>query len=178
VENLAALAAAKGVRVKSLTVVLLDRPRHEQMIAELRQIGTRIKLISDGDLSAALATAREESGIDMLVGTGGAAQGIIAAAALYCLGGEMQGRFRPRNQEEADKLRRVGIYDFHKKYTTEDMVKGNVMFAATGVTSGDYLQGVRFFKGGAVTNSVVMRSKTRTVRFMETFHHFDVHPEY
>jgi fructose-1,6-bisphosphatase II len=178
VENLAALAAAKGVRVESLTVVLLDRPRHEQMIAELRQIGTRIKLISDGDLSAALATTREESGIDMLVGTGGAAQGIIAAAALYCLGGEMQGRFRPRNQEEADKLRRLGIYDFRKTYTTEDMVKGNVMFAATGVTSGDYLKGVRFFKGGAVTHSVVMRSKTRTVRFMQTFHHFDVHPEY
>ncbi len=177
-ENLAALAEAKGVRVETLTVVILDRPRHEQLITELRHIGVRVKLISDGDLSAALATTREDTGIDMLVGTGGAAQGIMAAAAVYCLGGEIQCRFRPRNQEEADQLRRMEIYDFHKKYTTEDMVSGNVMFAATGVTTGEYLKGVRFFRGGAATNSVVMRSKTHTIRFMETFHHFDVHPEY
>ena len=177
-ENLAALAEAKRVRVESLTVVLLDRPRHEQLITELRQTGVRVRLISDGDLSAALATTREDTGIDMLVGTGGAAQGIMAAAALYCLGGEIQCRFRPRNQEEADQLRRMEIYDFHKKYMTEDMVNGNVMFAATGVTTGEYLKGVRFFRGGAATNSVVMRSKTQTIRFMETFHHFDVHPEY
>ena len=177
-ENLAALAEAKGVRIETLTVVILDRPRHEQLITELRHIGVRVKLISDGDLSAALATTREDTGIDMLVGTGGAAQGIMAAAAVYCLGGEIQCRFRPRNQEEADQLRRMEIYDFHKKYTTEDMVSGNVMFAATGVTTGEYLKGVRFFRGGAATNSVVMRSKTHTIRFMETFHHFDVHPEY
>jgi fructose-1,6-bisphosphatase class II len=177
-ENLIALADVKKVRVETLTVVLLDRPRHEQLITELRHIGVRVKLISDGDLSAALATTREDTGIDMLVGTGGAAQGIMAAAALYCLGGDIQCRFRPRNQEEADLLRRMEIYDFHKKYTTEDMVSGNVMFAATGVTTGEYLKGVRFFRGGAATNSVVMRSKTRTIRFMETFHHFDVHPEY
>jgi fructose-1,6-bisphosphatase class II len=177
-ENLAALAEAKGVRVETLTVVILDRPRHEELIADLRHIGVRVKLISDGDLSAALATTREDTGIDMLVGTGGAAQGIMAAAALYCLGGEIQCRFRPRNQEEADQLRRMEIYDFHKKYTTEDMVSGNVMFAATGVTTGEYLKGVRFFRGGAATHSVVMRSKTQTIRFMETFHHFAVHPEY
>ncbi len=177
-ENLGALAEAKGVRVETLTVVILDRPRHEQLITELRQTGVRVKLISDGDLSAALATTREETGIDMLVGTGGAAQGIMAAAALYCLGGEIQCRFRPRNQEEADQLRRMEIYDFRKKYSAEDMVSGSVMFAATGITSGEYLKGVRFFRGGAVTNSVVMRSKTHTIRFMETFHHFDVHPEY
>jgi fructose-1,6-bisphosphatase class II len=177
-ENLAALAEAKGVRVETLTVVILDRPRHEELIADLRRIGVRVKLISDGDLSAALATAREDTGIDMLLGTGGAAQGIMAAAALYCLGGEIQCRFRPRNQEEADQLRRMEIYDFHKKYTTADMVSGNVMFAATGVTTGEYLKGVRFFRGGAATHSVVMRSKTQTIRFMETFHHFAVHPEY
>ena len=177
-ENLAALAEAKGVRVETLTVVILDRPRHEELIADLRRVGVRVKLISDGDLSAALATAREDTGIDMLLGTGGAAQGIMAAAALYCLGGEIQCRFRPRNQEEADQLRRMEIYDFHKKYTTEDMVTGNVMFAATGVTTGEYLKGVRFFRGGAATHSVVMRSKTQTIRFMETFHHFAVHPEY
>ncbi|MGE4094492.1 MAG: fructose-bisphosphatase class II, partial [Candidatus Binatia bacterium] len=175
---LVALAGAKGVRVEGLTVVILDRPRHEQLINELRQVGVRIRLISDGDLSAALATTREDTGVDMLLGTGGAAQGIIAAAALYCLGGEIQCRFRPRNQEEADQLRALEIYDFHKTYSTEDMVSGNVMFAATGVTNGEYLNGVRFIKGGAITNSVVMRSKTRTIRFMETLHHFAVHPEY
>jgi fructose-1,6-bisphosphatase class II len=177
-ENLAALAEVKGVRIENLTVVLLDRPRHEQLIAEIRQAGARIKLISDGDLAAALATTREDTGIDMLVGTGGAAQGILAAAALYCIGGDMQGRFRPRNQEEAGQLRQYGLDDFHKKFTVDDMVKGNVMVAATGVTTGDYLKGVRFFRGGAVTNSVVMRSKSRTLRFMETTHHFEVHPEY
>jgi fructose-1,6-bisphosphatase class II len=177
-ENLHALADVKKVRVETLTVVLLDRPRHEQLITDLRHIGVRVKLISDGDLSAALATTREDTGVDMLVGSGGAAQGIMAAAALYCLDGDIQCRFRPRNQEEADLLRGMEIYDFHKKYTIEDMVSGNVMFAATGVTTGEYLKGVRFFRGGAATNSVVMRSKTRTIRFMETFHHFDVHPEY
>jgi fructose-1,6-bisphosphatase II len=147
-------------------------------VNELRKIGARIKLISDGDLSAALTTTREDSGIDLLLGTGGAAQGILAATALRCLGGEIQGRFRPRNQEEANQLRRMGIQDFQRKYAAEEMAQGNVVFAATGVTSGDYLKGVWFFKGGAVTNSVVMRSKTRTVRFMETFHHFEDQPEY
>jgi fructose-1,6-bisphosphatase class II len=177
-ENLSALAQAKGVPVETLVVVLLDRPRHEALVNELRQIGVRIKLISDGDLAAALATTREESGIDILLGTGGAAQGIIAAAALRCLGGEIQGRFRPRNQDETTRLREFGISDLHKKYTAGEMARGNVVFAATGVTAGDYLRGVRFFHGGAVTNSVVMRSKTGTVRFLETFHHFEDYPEY
>jgi fructose-1,6-bisphosphatase II len=172
------LADVKGVRIENLTVILLDRPRHEQLINEIRQIGARIRLISDGDLAAALATTREDTGIDILVGSGGAAQGILAAAALYCLGGDIQGRFRPRNQEEADQLRQCGLYDFHKKFAIEDMVKGNIMVAATGVTAGDYLKGVRFFRGGAMTNSVVMRSKSRTIRFIETVHHFDVQPEY
>jgi fructose-1,6-bisphosphatase II len=177
-ENLQALAEAKNIKVQQLTVVVLDRPRHEGIVNELRQQGARIKLISDGDLSAALTTTREDSGIDLLLGTGGAAQGIIAAAALRCLGGDIQGRFRPRNQEEANQLRRMGIVDFQKKYTAEEMARGNVVFAATGVTNGDYLQGVRLFKGGAETHSVVMRSKTRTIRFITTFHHFEDHPEY
>ncbi|MGH7962392.1 MAG: class II fructose-bisphosphatase [Candidatus Binatia bacterium] len=178
-ENLDVLARAKGVQVKNLTIVLLDRPRHGTLVAELRRLGVRIKLIGDGDLSAALTTAREESGIDMLVGSGGALQGIIAAAALRCLGGEIQARFRPRNQEEVHQLRQMGIEDLQKKYTAEEMAWGNVLFAATGVTGGDYLKGVRFFHGGAMTSSVVMRSKTRTVRFMETFHHFEKGgPEY
>jgi len=177
-DNLSALAAAKGVRLQNLTVVILDRPRHEALVTELRKIGVRIKLISDGDLAAALATTREESGIDILLGIGGVAQGIIAAAALRCLGGEIQGRLRPRNQEEVAQLRQLGISNFQKKYTAEDMAWGNVVFAATGVTAGDYLKGVRFFKGGAVTNSVVMRLKTRTIRFIDTFHHFEEQPEY
>jgi fructose-1,6-bisphosphatase II len=166
------------VPVETVVVVLLDRPRHEPLVNELRHIGVRIKLISDGDLAAALATTREESGVDILLGTGGAAQGIIAAAALRCLGGEIQGRFRPRNRDEADRLRELGISDLHKKYTAQEMARGNVVFAATGVTTGDYLKGVRFFHRGAVTNSVVMRSKTETVRFLETFHHFENYPEY
>jgi fructose-1,6-bisphosphatase class II len=177
-DNLSALAKVKGVRIENLTVVILDRPRHEGVVSEIRQLGARVRLISDGDLTAALATTREESGIDLLLGTGGAAQGVIAAAALRCLGGEIQGRFRPRNQEEASQLRRVGVLDVQKKYTAEEMARGNVVFAATGVTLGDYLRGVRFFKGGAQTNSVVMRSKTRTIRFIETIHHFEDHPEY
>ncbi len=178
VENLEALAKAKGVKVKNLTVVILDRPRHESLINELRRLDARVKLISDGDLSAALTTAREDSGIDLLLGSGGAAQGIIAAAALQCLGGDMQGRLLPRNQEEAAQLRHLGIIDFRKKYTAQEMANGSVVFAATGVTTGDYLRGVRFHKGGAITNSVVMRSKSRTVRFIETHHHFEDHPEY
>jgi len=177
-ENLHALAEAKKVKIESLTVVVLDRPRHEELVNELRQSCVRVKLISDGDLSAALTTTREDSGIDLLLGTGGAAQGVIAAAALRCLGGDLQGRLRPRNQEEAAQLRRLGITDFKKKYSAEDLARGNVVFAATGVTTGDFLQGVRYFKGGAETNSVVMRSKTRTIRFMKTIHHFTDHPEY
>ncbi|HXG20525.1 MAG TPA: class II fructose-bisphosphatase [Methylomirabilota bacterium] len=177
-ENLRALADFKAMKVEHLTVVVLDRPRHEELVNKLRQLGARVKLISDGDLSAALTTAREDTGIDLLLGTGGAAQGVIAAAALRCLGGEIQGRFRPRNQEEAGQLRRLGITDFQRKYTAEEMARGNVVFAATGVTTGDYLRGVRLHKGGAVTNSVVMRSKTRTIRFLETFHHFEDRPEY
>lgn len=177
-ENLKLLAEAKELKVENLTVVVLDRPRHEDLIRELRRLGARVKLISDGDLSAALTTTREESGIDLLLGTGGAAQGVIAAAALRCLGGDIQGRFRPRNQEEAAQLRRLGITDFQKKYNAEEMARGNVVFAATGVTTGEYLRGVRFFKGGAETNSVVMRTKTRTIRFLHTVHHFEDHPEY
>lgn len=177
-ENLHMLAQAKNIKMENLTVVVLDRPRHEDLIKDLRRLGARVKLISDGDLSAALTTTREDSGIDLLLGTGGAAQGIIAAAALRCLGGDIQGRFRPRNQEEAAQLRRMGVTDFQKKYDAEEMARGNVVFAATGVTTGEYLHGVRFFKGGAETNSVVMRSKTRTIRFLKTVHHFEDHPEY
>lgn len=176
--NLKALAEARRVYVEDLTVAILDRPRHERLIEEVRKAGARIKLIADGDVSAALATTSRESGIDVLMGIGGASQGVLAAAALRCAGGVLQGRFVPLSGEEADRLREAGITDLSRKLELDDLARGSLMFAATGVTTGDFLRGVRFFKGGATTNSVVMRSKTRTQRFIEAFHYFDFKPEY
>ena len=176
--NLQTLADAKGMYLEDLTVAILDRPRHDKLIEEVRRVGARIKLIGSGDVSAALATTKADSGIDILMGTGGAAQGILAAAALLCVGGEMQARLRPRNEHEAGELRRLGIFDLRKKYRLEELASGTVMLAATGITPGDYLAGVRYVKGGAITNSVVMRSSTRTVRFIEAHHRFDRVPEY
>jgi fructose-1,6-bisphosphatase class II len=177
-ENLKALAAARGVYVEDLTVAILDRPRHDRLIAEVRAAGARIKLIGSGDVSAALATTRPDSGIDILLGVGGAPQGILAAAALLCVGGEMQARLKPRNEYEAGELRKHGLYDLKRKFRVEDLASGSVMLAATGVTPGDYLPGVRYVKGGAITHSVVMRSATRTIRFIEGHHSFDRMPEY
>lgn len=177
-DNLKALAEARGVYVEDLTVVILDRPRHDKLIREVRQAGARIKLIPDGDVSAALATTRRETGIDLLIGSGGSSQAILAAAALHCAGGVLQARFAPSNEDESDRLRAAGIYDVTRKLGLEDLVRGSVMFAATGVTTGDFLRGVRFFKGGATTNSIVMRSKTRTARTIEAVHYFDFKPEY
>jgi fructose-1,6-bisphosphatase class II len=177
-ENLRALAEAKHVYVEDLRVAILDRPRHEALVAEVRRAGAGIKLLSAGDLSAALATTHPESDIDMLIGIGGAHQGILAAAAIRSAGGDMQCRFRPRNEQEAEQCLAAGILDLNRRYTLEELAGDNVMFAATGVTTGDYLRGVRFFSGGALTNSVVMRSKTRTVRFINAIHHFDFKPEY
>ncbi len=177
-ENVRALAAAKGMYVEDLTVVVLDRPRHVKLIQEVRGAGARIKLISDGDVSAALATTKPDTGIDLLMGIGRAPQGVLAAAALKCLDGMIQARLKPRNETEAQQLRGAGVFDFGRKYTIDDLVRGNVIVAATGVTPGDYLAGVRYVKGGAVTNSVVMRSQTRTVRFMEAYHRFDRKPQY
>ena len=177
-DNLKALAEAKKVYVEDLRVAILDRPRHEKLITEIRKAGAGIKLFSAGDLSAAIATTRPESEIDMLLGVGGAHQGVLAAAAIRSAGGEMQVRFMPRNEAEAEECLAAGILDLKHRYTLQEMSGDNVMFAATGVTTGDYLHGVRFFSGGAMTNSVVMRSKTRTVRFIESIHHFDFKPEY
>jgi fructose-1,6-bisphosphatase II / sedoheptulose-1,7-bisphosphatase len=177
-ENLKALAVAKQVYVEDLTVAILDRPRHDKLIAEVRQAGARIKLIGSGDVSAALATTRLASGIDILMGVGGAPQGILAAAALLCAGGEMQARLKPRNEHEAGELRKLGLFDTKRKYGINELASGSVMLAATGVTPGDYLSGVRYVQGGAITNSVVMRSATRTVRFIEAHHRFDRMPEY
>ncbi len=161
-----------------MRVAILDRPRHEKLIAEVRKAGAGIKLLTAGDLSAAIATTRVESEIDLLIGVGGAHQGVLAAAAIRSAGGEMQCRFVPRNPEESEACLALGILDLNRRYTLEELAGDNVMFAATGVTTGDYLRGVRFFSGGAMTNSVVMRSKTRTIRFIEAVHHFDFKPEY
>jgi fructose-1,6-bisphosphatase II / sedoheptulose-1,7-bisphosphatase len=177
-ENLSALAEAKKVYVEDLRVAILDRPRHEKLIAEVRRAGAGIKLLTAGDLSAGIATTRPESEIDLLIGIGGAHQGVLAAAAIRSAGGEMQCRFAPRNDQEAEACLSAGILDLRRKFTLEELAGDNVMFAATGVTTGDYLRGVRFLSGGAMTNSVVMRSKTRTVRFIEAIHHFDFKPEY
>lgn len=177
-ENLKALAEAKNVYVEDLRVAILDRPRHERLIDEIRKAGAGIKLLSAGDLSAAIATTSPESEIDMLLGIGGAHQGVLAAAAIRSAGGEMQVRFMPQNDQETEACLAMGILDFKHRYTLDEVAGDNVMFAATGVTTGDYLRSVRFFSGGAQTNSVVMRSRTRTVRFIQALHHFDLKPEY
>jgi fructose-1,6-bisphosphatase II len=171
-ENLAAVAAAKGVPVADLTVVILDRPRHERLIEEVRKAGARIRLIKDGDVSAAIATCSRDNGVDLLLGIGGAPEGVIAAAALRCLGGEIQGRLKPRNQGEAERARAMGVRDVDQKLSMDALARGNVMFAATGVTHGDFLKGVRFRAQGALTQSVVMRSETMTVRWIDAEHNF------
>ncbi|MEE9281846.1 MAG: class II fructose-bisphosphatase [Myxococcota bacterium] len=171
-ENLHSVAEAKRVPVEDLTVVILDRPRHENLIEEVRRVGTRIQLIKDGDVSAAIATCSRAHQVDLLMGIGGAPEGVIAAAALRCQGGDMQGRLKPRNPEEAERARGMGVVDVDAKLTLEDLASGNVMFAGTGVTSGDFLNGVRFRPEGAITHSVVMRSETMTTRWIETEHNF------
>ena len=177
-DNLKAIAHAKGVYVEDLTAVVLDRERHEKLIAELRKAGARVKLISDGDVSAAISACMQDTGIDVLFGSGGAPEGVLAAAALRCLGGDFQGRLQFRNDGERDRAKSMGITDLNKKWGLLDLAKGDVMFAATGVTSGDLLKGVRYFKGGAYTHSLVMRSKSGTSRTIEAEHHFDRKPNY
>jgi fructose-1,6-bisphosphatase II len=176
--NLTRIAAAKKMRVQDLTVIILDRDRHSELIGEVRQAGARIRLIGDGDVSAAIATCKLETGIDALFGTGGAPEGVIAAAALRCVGGDMQGRLRFRHDEERERARRMGITDGERIYSLEELAAGNVMFAATGVTQGSFLDGVHFFSGGARTQSVVMRSKSGTVRVIDSTHRFDTKPAY
>lgn len=177
-ENLRALAKAREVYVEDLTVVVLDRPRHDELIERIRSCGARVRLIPHGDVAAALATARVGSDLDVLMGTGGASQGLITAAGIKCLGGFMQCRFAPRTQSEEQVLYNAGIRDVHRVLEIDDMVSGKTMFAATGVTNGEYLRGVQFHRGGAVSHSVVMRSASGTVRFLETHHRFDYKPVY
>jgi fructose-1,6-bisphosphatase II len=173
-DNLRRIADALGRRVGDITVVILERPRHDDLIAEVREAGARIKLIGDGDLSAAISCAVSGTGVHAVMGTGGAPEGVITAAALRCLGGEIQARFRYRNPEERERGGRMGHGDEDRVYLTEDLAPGeNIVFAATGVTPGDLLQGVRFFGGGARTHSLVMAYQTKQVRFVDTVHMFD-----
>jgi fructose-1,6-bisphosphatase II / sedoheptulose-1,7-bisphosphatase len=171
-ENLKRLAKAKGAEVADIVVCILDRPRHAELIAKVREAGARIMLISDGDVSGVIATSLPESGVDMYMGSGGAPEGVLAAAALRCIGGQMQGRLLFRNDDERGRARRVGIKDLDRKYGLLDLAKGDVMFAATGVTNGTMLNGVRRFANGAATHSIVMRSKSGTVRTIEAKHDF------
>jgi fructose-1,6-bisphosphatase II len=172
-ENLRRIARAKGKDVDDLTVVILDRERHADLIREVRAAGARIKLIPDGDVSAALMTAFPDSGIDLLIGIGGSPEGVIAAAALKCLGGELQARLWPRNEEERRFAAEMG-YDLHRILTADDLVRGdNIFFAATGITDGEILRGVRYTGTGARTHSLVMRSRSGTIRFVEAHHRWD-----
>ena len=177
-ENLQSIAAALGRQMNDLTVVILERPRHELLIREVRSVGARIRLIEDGDVAGGVATCFPETGVDVLRGVGGAPEGVITAAAVKAVGGDMQGRLKPRNDEEVVRARKMGITDMTRIYTAEELAQGEVMFAATGVTSSDFLRGVRFFGGGAETWSVVMRSKTGTIRYVDAHHRFDKKPEY
>jgi fructose-1,6-bisphosphatase II len=173
-DNIRRIAEALGRRVNDITVVILDRPRHEALIEEVREAGARIKLISDGDLSAAISCAVSGTGVHAVMGIGGAPEGVLTAAALRCLGGEIQARFRYRSPEEKARGARMGHGDEDRVYTTEELASGEqLVFAATGVTSGDLLEGVRYFGGGARTHSLSMAYQTKQVRFIDTVHMFD-----
>ncbi len=172
-QNLLDLAEAKGTSVRDLTAVILERDRHNDMIAEVREAGARIRLISDGDVVGAITTAWPDSGADILFGTGGTPEGVIAAAALKCMGGVMQGRLWPRNEEERAAAI-AGGYPLEKALTQDDLVAGdNCFFAATGITDGELLRGVSYYGTGATTHSMVMRSRSGTVRIIEARHHWD-----
>lgn len=171
-ENIASLAKAKGVPISEITAVMLDRPRHGALLEELRSTGCAIKLLSDGDIAGIIhAVNTEETGIDIYVGSGGAPEGVLAAAALRCIGGQMQGRLMLDNDEKRERALRMGIKDPHRKYKTEDLASGDVLFAATGVTDGFLLDGVRFRKNDVRTSTVVMRSWSHTVRWITAEHH-------
>jgi fructose-1,6-bisphosphatase II / sedoheptulose-1,7-bisphosphatase len=169
-QNLAELAKATRRDVSDLVVCILDRPRHSEIVKKVREAGARIMLISDGDVSGVIATALPESGVDMYMGSGGAPEGVLAAAALRCIGGQFQGRLLFRNDDERGRAHRLGIKDLNRKYDLLELARGDVMFAATGVTDGSLLRGVRRYAGGASTHSIVMRSKTGTVRKIEATH--------
>lgn len=171
--NLHAAAHALGKSVDDLTVMILDRPRHEKLIADVRKVGSRIRLIRDGDVAGAIAAGRPGTGIDLLMGVGGSPEAVIAAAALKCLGGGMQCKLWPRNDEERRYAQEHG-HDLNRVFGINDLVAGdNVFFAATGITNGELLDGVRFVRGGAVTTSMVMRSRSGTTRIIQSEHRWD-----
>lgn len=176
--NLKRLAQRKGCSVSDLTVIILDRPRHKDLIQEVRDNGARIYLIGDGDVSAAIATALPDTGIDMLLGVGGAPEGVIAAAAMRCIKGDFQGVLVPRNDEDIQRAKTMGIDDINKIFTMNELAAGNVMFVATGVTDGSLLKGVQFKPWGAITHSIVMRSRSGTIRHINAEHHFDRKPTF
>jgi len=170
--NLKNLARAKKCDVSDLVACILDRDRHKDLIAQVREAGARIMLISDGDVAGVIATTMPGSVVDIYLGSGGAPEGVLAAAALRCVGGQIQGRLMFENDEQIERTRQMGHADPRRVFTCEEMARGNVMFAATGVTSGEMLRGVKRFGNGAITHSVVMRSKSGTVRYIEGHHNF------
>ncbi len=172
-ENLNALAKAKGKELRDIVVCVLDRERHTKLIDDIREAGARILLISDGDITGIIATTKPETTIDIYMGIGGAPEGVLAAAALRCIGGQMQGRLLFDSDQQRERAQRMGISDLDKKYEMHDLAKGEVMFAATGVTDGPLLQGVRRSAGNAQTHSIIMRSKTGTVRDIHAQHNFN-----
>ncbi|RZM02655.1 MAG: class II fructose-bisphosphatase, partial [Sphingomonas sp.] len=172
-ENLRNLARAKKVDIGDLVVCMLERERHAELLAGCREAGARCMLLTDGDVAGVIAAALPEGGVDLYVGSGGAPEGVLAAAALRCIGGQMQGRLMYEDDEQIARARSMGITDPKHKYSVEEMARGNVVFAATGVTGGALLKGVRRFGTGGYTHSMVMRSKSGTVRYIEAHHNFD-----
>ena len=173
-ENLQRLAKAKNCKVEDLTVIILDRPRHAALIKEVRDSGARIRLIGDGDVAGIIALTQPNAGVDLYLGSGGAPEGVLAAAALSCTGGFMQGRLIFHDEEQKQRAKRMGIEDLNKKYSRHELAHGDVMFAATGVTDGAMLKGVYRTPSSAKTHSIVMRSKTGTIRTIEAEHFFDL----
>jgi fructose-1,6-bisphosphatase class II len=170
-ENLRNIAGAFGRKVSDLTIVVLDRPRHEQLIADIRTAGARIRLITDGDLSAGISAAVRGTGVHAVMGTGGAPEGVITAAAMRCLGGEIQARLKATNPEQEERVRSMGFHDLSKIYKTEDLAPGNeILFSSTGVTDGELLRGVRFFGGGSRTSTLFMSLSRKIIRFVDTIH--------
>lgn len=177
IENLKAVAKAKNKDVEDLMAIVLDRPRHEDLIREIREAGARIRLIPDGDVAAAINTAFDETGVDILLGIGGAPEGVLAATALKCLGGEIQGKLVPKNDDEIARCQRMGIEDMDKVFYMNDFCSGDdAIFAATGVTDGELLKGVQFKGSKATTQSIVMRYKSGTVRFVDGQHRLKQKP--
>lgn len=174
-ENLEALASAKGCEVADLNVAILERSRHEALVDEVRAAGAMVTLFSDGDVNFALATCKRDSGIDLFISKGGAPEGVLAAVAMRCLGGDFQGRMAWRNEEEKTRALAMGFEqtDLHRVFSCEELAGGDVMFSATGVTGGPMLRGIDFFGGGARSHSLVLRSATGTIRRIETVHDFD-----